>query len=132
MLNSLLQAYSNHPDPSDPAQRVSFGTSGHRGTSLNGSFNEAHIAAIVQSVVDYRLLAGIEGPLLLGRDTHALSRSAWETTLEVLAGSTDGLIITPPHNPPEDGGIKYNPPHGGRDHRLARRACQPLPGGPRG
>lgn len=146
MPNSLLQAYSNLPDSSDPAQRVSFGTSGHRGTSTAGSFNEAHIAAIVQAVVDYRRDAGITGPLFLGRDTHALSLPAWETTLEVLVGNgvavviatddevlatpvishailrhnaasetprADGLIITPSHNPPEDGGIKYNPPHGG-------------------
>lgn len=146
MLTALIDAYRRRPAADDPAQRVSFGTSGHRGSSLSGSFNEAHIAAIVQAVVDHRRQAGIAGPLFLGRDTHALSRPAWETALEVLAGNgvevviakgdevlatpvishailrhnaeapaglADGLIITPSHNPPEDGGIKYNPPHGG-------------------
>ncbi|WP_409523328.1 phosphoglucomutase (alpha-D-glucose-1,6-bisphosphate-dependent) [Nitrincola sp. MINF-07-Sa-05] len=150
MIETLLRAYTNRPDNADPAQRVSFGTSGHRGSSLAGSFNDAHIAAIVQAVVDYRCEAGITGPLFLGRDTHALSRPAWDTAMEVLAGNgvevviakedevlatpvishailrhnaslkaqsdaplADGLIITPSHNPPEDGGIKYNPPHGG-------------------
>ncbi|MGM1053169.1 MAG: phosphoglucomutase, alpha-D-glucose phosphate-specific, partial [Pseudomonadota bacterium] len=150
MLDSLLLAYPQRPDITDPAQRVSFGTSGHRGSSLTGSFNEAHIAAIVQAVADHRREAGITGPLFLGRDTHALSLPAWETALEVLAGNgveviiatgdavlatpvishailrhnargqgsgnsgqADGLIITPSHNPPEDGGIKYNPLHGG-------------------
>src|SRR5690554_426007 len=146
MLDALFAAYPRRPDPANPAQQVSFGTSGHRGSALAGSFNEAHIAAIVQAVVDHRREAGISGPLFLGRDTHALSLPAWETALEVLAGNgvevviatddavlatpvishailrhnaanpaglADGLIITPSHNPPEDGGIKYNPPHGG-------------------
>ncbi|MEM9692819.1 MAG: phosphoglucomutase (alpha-D-glucose-1,6-bisphosphate-dependent), partial [Myxococcota bacterium] len=123
-----------------------FGTSGHRGSSLRSSFNEAHIAAIVQAVCDHRKKQGVDGPLFLGADTHALSEPAWATALEVLAanevvvlhesdgapvptpavshaivtynrgresGYADGLIITPSHNPPEDGGIKYNPPHGG-------------------
>lgn len=145
-ISTLLAAYPTCANAPGALQRVSFGTSGHRGTSLNGSFNEAHIAAIVQSVVDYRREARIDGPLFLGRDTHALSLPAWQTALEVLVGNgvdvviatgnevlatpvishailrhnanaeasrADGLIITPSHNPPEDGGIKYNPPHGG-------------------
>jgi len=149
-MKHLLAAYFVRPDASDPEQRVNFGTSGHRGSSLAGSFSDWHIAAIVQSVVDYRRDAAITGPLFLGRDTHALSLPAWETALKVLAGNgvdiviatddevlatpvishailrhngadfqragaqpADGLIITPSHNPPEDGGIKYNPPHGG-------------------
>ncbi|QIN29985.1 phosphoglucomutase (alpha-D-glucose-1,6-bisphosphate-dependent) [Brevibacterium luteolum] len=136
------------PDPSDPAQRVSFGTSGHRGSSSAGSFNEAHITAITAAIVEYRREQGYTGPLYLARDTHALSEPALLTTLEVLAaaevptmiderdgytptpvlshailkhnasrGSTqglaDGIVITPSHNPPSDGGFKYNPPHGG-------------------
>jgi len=143
-LEAVLGAYSAiTPDPSRPEQRVVFGTSGHRGTSLNGSFNEAHIAAITQAVVDYRTAAGITGPMYVGKDSHALSEPAYRTVLEVLAGNgigvlahdgltptpalshailvhnaaggeqADGLIITPSHNPPADGGIKYNPPHGG-------------------
>nr|WP_300310342.1 phosphoglucomutase (alpha-D-glucose-1,6-bisphosphate-dependent) [Halomonas sp.] len=146
-IDALLAAYHDiTPDITDPAQKVSFGTSGHRGTALSGSFNDAHIAAIAQAVADYRRQAGIDGPLFLGRDTHALSRPAWETTLQVLAANqvdtviaendevlatpvishailrhnaerteslADGLIITPSHNPPQDGGIKYNPTHGG-------------------
>jgi phosphoglucomutase len=129
-----------------PAQRVAFGTSGHRGSSFNGNFNEAHILAIAQAVVEYRAQAGIAGPLFLGKDTHALSGPAQQTTLEVLAAHgvtvhlqaddgytptpvisrailthnavasaarADGIVITPSHNPPQDGGIKYNPPHGG-------------------
>ena len=136
------------PNPDDPAQRVSFGTSGHRGTSSAGSFNEAHIAAITQAIVEYRQDQGITGPLFLARDTHALSEPAFLTVNEVLAaanvptfiderdgytptpvlsfavlrhnreaagthGQADGIILTPSHNPPTDGGIKYNPPHGG-------------------
>ena len=136
------------PNPDDPAQRVSFGTSGHRGTSSAGSFNEAHIAAITQAIVEYRQTQGITGPLFLARDTHALSEPAFLTVNEVLAaanvptfiderdgytptpvlsfavlrhnreaagthGQADGIILTPSHNPPTDGGIKYNPPHGG-------------------
>ncbi|WP_265949469.1 phosphoglucomutase (alpha-D-glucose-1,6-bisphosphate-dependent) [Dechloromonas sp. A34] len=143
---ALLAAYTNRPDAGDPAQRVAFGTSGHRGTALNGSFNEAHILAIAQAVAEYRAQAGIGGPLFLGKDTHALSGPAQQTALEVLAANgvvvhlqaddgytptpvisrailvfnaahpgerADGIVITPSHNPPQDGGIKYNPPHGG-------------------
>jgi phosphoglucomutase len=143
----LITAYfSEHPDPSDPAQRVSFGTSGHRGSAFKRSFNEAHILAITQAICVYRKRHGIDGPLFLGIDTHALSEPACVSALEVLAhngvdtmlahdggytptpvishailsynrgrtnGLADGIVITPSHNPPEDGGIKYNPPHGG-------------------
>ena len=142
----LLAAYAEPPDPSDPAQQVSFGTSGHRGSSLRRSFNEAHILAVVQATCEYRASQGVDGPLYLGKDTHALSGPAEETALEVLAangvevrlslggeptptpvvshailswnrgrtrGRADGIVITPSHNPPEDGGIKYNPPDGG-------------------
>ncbi|TLK57315.1 phosphoglucomutase (alpha-D-glucose-1,6-bisphosphate-dependent) [Glutamicibacter sp. V16R2B1] len=143
-LQEVLDAYfSRVPDPQQAGQRVSFGTSGHRGSSLNDSFNEAHIAAITQAVVDYRVSAGITGPMYVGKDSHALSEPAYRTVLQVLAGNSvrvlaedgltptpalshailvhnaaggqqaDGLIITPSHNPPADGGIKYNPPHGG-------------------
>jgi phosphoglucomutase len=137
---------SRHPDASDPAQRVRFGTSGHRGSSLNGAFNEGHVLAITQAICDHRRRQGISGPLFLGRDTHALSEPAFETALEVLVGNgvtvvvddaerftptpvishailthnryrisglADGIIISPSHNPPEDGGLKYNPPTGG-------------------
>jgi phosphoglucomutase len=143
---ALLAAYGTLPDVSQSEQRVAFGTSGHRGSALNRSFNEAHILAITQAVCDYRAQAGIGGPLMLGKDTHALSEPAQRNTLEVLAANgvttrwqsgggysptpvishailahnrlapadqADGLIITPSHNPPADGGIKYNPPHGG-------------------
>jgi phosphoglucomutase len=144
--------YDREPDPSDPNQRVVFGTSGHRGSSLDGAFNEAHIVAITQAIVEYRAGQGIDGPLYIGRDTHALSQPAWRTALEVLAaagvdvmvdaresytptpavslailgangapgalrttgpGLADGIVVTPSHNPPRDGGFKYNPPHGG-------------------
>ncbi|WP_163509795.1 phosphoglucomutase (alpha-D-glucose-1,6-bisphosphate-dependent) [Fodinicola acaciae] len=137
--------YTEHPDPSVPAQRVSFGTSGHRGSSLNVAFNEDHIAATSQAIVDYRDGQGITGPLFLGRDTHALSEPAFWTALEVFAANdvtvaidaagrytptpavshailrhnqsggaqADGVVVTPSHNPPADGGFKYNPPDGG-------------------
>jgi phosphoglucomutase len=145
-ISALMAAYRNAPDVSDSTQRVAFGTSGHRGSAINGSFNEAHILAIAQAVAEYRTQAGITGPLFLGKDTHALSTPAQQTTLEVLAANgvqtylqandgytptpvishailahnadkaaarADGIVITPSHNPPQDGGIKYNPPHGG-------------------
>ncbi len=146
-VEALVAAYYDRaPDPSDPAQRVSFGTSGHRGSSLKGSFNQPHILAIAQAVCDYRAANGIDGPLFLGPDTHALSRPALESTVEILAANgvqvvlpeglapvptpvvsrailvhnrgragrlADGMLITPSHNPPADGGVKYNPPHGG-------------------
>jgi phosphoglucomutase len=134
--------YQEKPDPADPQQRVSFGTSGHRGSSLKRAFNEAHILAITQAVCEYRKAHGTTGPLYLGKDTHALSDPAQETALEVLAANgvhvkwsrratptpvishsilthnrrragADGIVITPSHNPPEDGGIKYNPRNGG-------------------
>lgn len=140
------QYYSIHPDISDPVQRVQFGTSGHRGTAANGSFNEDHIAATTQAIVEYRQSQGINGPLFIGKDTHALSGPAQRTALEVLAahgvevfvaendgytptpvisfailnyntgrtsGFADGIVVTPSHNPPADGGFKYNPPNGG-------------------
>ncbi len=142
----LRRRYFEKPDPADPQQRVSFGTSGHRGSSLRGSFNEAHILAVTQAVCEYRKAQGTTGPLFLGADTHALSAPAQRTALEVLAANgvevlharegewtptpvishailvhnrgrtgelADGIVITPSHNPPEDGGIKYNPPSGG-------------------
>src|SRR3954469_11100349 len=146
-LNRLEQAYfAGRPDPADPAQRVSFGTSGHRGSSLRGSFTEAHILAITQAICDYRRARGIDGPLYMGKDTHALSAPAQRTALEVLAANNvetiiqrndgvtptpvishaivcynrhrrehlaDGIVVTPSHNPPDDGGFKYNPPSGG-------------------
>ncbi|KHL19316.1 phosphoglucomutase [Mumia flava] len=146
-LDALAAAYYDvRPDPDDPAQQVAFGTSGHRGSSLDGAFNEAHILATTQAIVDHRTAAGIDGPLLVGRDTHALSLPAWRSALEVLVGNgvvtlvdaedgytptpavshailrlnglgqhgqVDGIVITPSHNPPRDGGFKYNPPHGG-------------------
>jgi phosphoglucomutase len=139
--------YAIHPDPANPAQRVAFGTSGHRGTAFQGSFNDGHIAAITQAIVEYRHAQRIAGPLFLAQDTHALSEPAFATALEVLAANaidvmvddklaytptpalshailtynaanpgkpqSDGIVITPSHNPPEDGGFKYNPPSGG-------------------
>jgi phosphoglucomutase len=146
-LARLEAAYHDvRPDPANPAQRVQFGTSGHRGSSLNGSFNEAHVLAITQAICEHRRAQGIDGPLFMGRDTHALSAAAQRTALEVLAANdvttmvaredgvtptpvvsrsilvhnrgragqrADGILITPSHNPPEDGGFKYNPPNGG-------------------
>ena len=145
----LDEYYTIHPDPANPTQRVSFGTSGHRGTSANGTFNEDHILAVSQAVAEYRKSKGIDGPLYMGMDTHALSAPAQKSALEVLAahgvevfiaagdgyaqftptpavshailtynkgrtsGLADGIIITPSHNPPSDGGFKYNPPSGG-------------------
>jgi len=138
--------YTRRPDMGDPAQRVSFGTSGHRGSAARGSFNEFHVLAITQAICDYRRKEGIGGPLFMGRDTHALSEPAMHSALEVLAANdvqtmidreegytptpvlshailtynrpapaqrADGIVITPSHNPPEDGGFKYNPPNGG-------------------
>ncbi len=138
--------YSEHPDPADPAQQVSFGTSGHRGSSLRNAFNSDHILAVTQALCDYRREQGVDGPLFLGRDTHALSTPAAVDALEVLAANdvtvlldsrdgytptpavshailthnrgrtsalADGIVITPSHNPPDDGGFKYNPTHGG-------------------
>jgi phosphoglucomutase len=144
--------YASTPDPSDPDQRVAFGTSGHRGSSLKNAFNEAHILATTQAICDYRRAQGYDGPLFLARDTHGLSEPAWVSALEVLAandvtvlvderdgytptpavshailranrgkaldghgvgGLADGIVVTPSHNPPSDGGIKYNPPNGG-------------------
>ena len=138
--------YTLHPDPQNPAQAVVFGTSGHRGSSLTGSFNEDHVLAISQAIAEYRKAAGITGPLFMGMDTHALSEPALYTALEVFAGNgvelmihagmrytptpvishailtynadhpgtqADGVVISPSHNPPEDGGFKYNPPNGG-------------------
>src|SRR5678815_4816160 len=138
--------YARKPDVGDPTQLVSFGTSGHRGSSLTGSFTEAHIAAITQAICDYRRAQSIDGPLYMGKDTHALSEPAQRTAVEVLAANgvetiiqrdggvtptpvisrailvynrdrtehlADGIVVTPSHNPPDDGGFKYNPPNGG-------------------
>ncbi|WP_084957996.1 phosphoglucomutase (alpha-D-glucose-1,6-bisphosphate-dependent) [Thermoactinospora rubra] len=132
--------YTLHPDPAEPAQRVSFGTSGHRGSALTASFNEDHILATSQAIVDYRTAQGVTGPLFLGADTHALSEPARVSALEVFAANgvrvlvdsrdgytptpavshailthpgSDGVVVTPSHNPPADGGFKYNPPSGG-------------------
>jgi len=154
-VDALVAAYYDRaPDVDDPAQQVVFGTSGHRGSSLDGAFNEAHIIAITTAIVEYRRGQRFDGPLFIGRDTHALSLPAWRTALEVLAaagvyvqidargsytptpavshailrhngagttagvrttgaGLADGIVVTPSHNPPRDGGFKYNPPHGG-------------------
>ncbi len=139
--------YTTVPDPQDVAQQVAFGTSGHRGSALDGAFNEQHILATTQAICDYRKGAVIHGPLFIGRDTHALSEPAWASALEVLAANevtalvdsgdgytptpavsrailaanedragaavADGIVVTPSHNPPRDGGFKYNPPNGG-------------------
>ncbi len=146
-IDALLSAYTGiTPDPTDPAQRVVFGTSGHRGSSLDGAFNEAHILATTQAIVEHRAAEGITGPLVIGRDPHALSLPAYDTALQVLVaggvevlvdardgytptpaishaiitlnaegghGQVDGIVVTPSHNPPRDGGFKYNPPSGG-------------------
>ncbi|HTQ19508.1 phosphoglucomutase (alpha-D-glucose-1,6-bisphosphate-dependent) [Mycobacterium sp.] len=156
--------YSVQPDPDDVAQQVAFGTSGHRGSALNGAFNEAHILAITQAIVEHRAAHGITGPLFIGRDTHGLSEPAWVSALEVLAanevlavvdsrdrytptpaishailtynrgrteGLADGIVVTPSHNPPPDGGFKYNPPNGGPadtdvTNAIAKRANEIL------
>ena len=149
--------YGRSPDMADVAQRVAFGTSGHRGSSLRGSFNEAHILAITQAICEYRASQGIDGPLIMGKDTHALSAPAQRTALEVLAANgvttviqsddgytptpsisrailahnhrrrkrlADGIVVTPSHNPPEDGGFKYNPPDGGPADTQVTRAVE--------
>ncbi|MEO7123116.1 MAG: phosphoglucomutase, alpha-D-glucose phosphate-specific, partial [Lacisediminihabitans sp.] len=172
-VEKLLHAYYELvPDVSIPEQKVVFGTSGHRGSSLDAAFNETHIAAITQAIVEYRTGQGITGPLFIGRDTHALSQPAETTALEVLTGNrvrvlvdefgdfvptpalshailkynaqvstgsisggqADGIIITPSHNPPRDGGFKYNPPHGGPADSdatswIANRANEIIVGG---
>nr|WP_295237428.1 phosphoglucomutase (alpha-D-glucose-1,6-bisphosphate-dependent) [uncultured Brevundimonas sp.] len=166
-LDALLGAYeTTRPDMGDPQQRVVFGTSGHRGSSLDGVFNQAHILAIAQAIAEYRAAQGVDGPLFLGRDTHGLSEPAFRTTLEVLIANgvevlidaregftptpavshailthnrtnsrhADGVLITPSHNPPRDGGIKYNPPSGGpaggeATSAIAARANQLIEGG---
>jgi phosphoglucomutase len=148
---ALVSAYyTTEPDPAEPSQQVAFGTSGHRGSSFDAAFNEAHILATTQAICEYRAEQGYDGPLFIGRDTHALSEPAWTTALEVLAandvtvlvdaggrytptpavshailsanrgkrvgpgnGLADGIVVTPSHNPPRDGGFKYNPPNGG-------------------
>jgi len=156
---SKLQAayYDRRPDPSNPQERVAFGTSGHRGSSLAGSFNEFHIFAMTQAICEYRKANKIDGPLFLGIDTHPLSGPAADSAMEVLgangvdvmiadntpytptpaishailtynrgrkAGLADGIVITPSHNPPEDGGFKYNPPHGGPAEAGITRGVQ--------
>jgi phosphoglucomutase len=167
-LPRLVSAYyTRKPDAAVKAQRVSFGTSGHRGSSLRGSFNEDHILAISQAIAEYRRAEGITGPLYLGMDTHALSEPALATALEVLAanevdvmvdadggytptpavsraillhnagrksGLADGVVISPSHNPPSDGGFKYNPPNGGPADtgvtgRIEKRANELLKAG---
>jgi phosphoglucomutase len=158
--------YTVAPDPEDIAQQVAFGTSGHRGSSLDGAFNEAHILATTQAIAEYRAAQGTAGPLFLGRDTHGLSEPAWASALEVLAandvavlvdsadrytptpavshailtynrgrasGVADGIVVTPSHNPPRDGGFKYNPPNGGpadtdATSAIAKRANEILRG----
>ena len=149
-LDALVGAYyDRHPDPDNPDEQVAFGTSGHRGSSLSTAFNEDHILATTQAICDYRSDQGYDGPLFIGRDTHALSEPAWRSALEVLvangvtvlvddrdgytptpavshailranrgkgaqaSGLADGIVVTPSHNPPADGGFKYNPPNGG-------------------
>jgi len=159
--------YSVVPDPEDVNQQVTFGTSGHRGSSLDAAFNEAHILATTQAIVEYRASQGTTGPLFIGRDTHSLSEPAWVSALEVLAANdvvamidgadrytptpavshailqfnrgrdsdlSDGIVVTPSHNPPRDGGFKYNPPNGGPADTdatgvIAKRANEILRGG---
>ncbi len=159
--------YTVDPDPDDVAQQVAFGTSGHRGSSLDGAFNEAHILATTQAIAEYRAAQGTTGPLFIGRDTHGLSEPAWVSALEVLAANdvavlvdsadrytptpaashailaynrgrtsalADGIVVTPSHNPPRDGGFKYNPPNGGpadtdATGAIAKRANEILRGG---
>ncbi len=167
-LSHLVTAYYTiQPDPDDVAQQVVFGTSGHRGSALNGAFNEAHILAISQAIVEYRAAHRTTGPLFIGRDTHGLSEPAWVTALEVLAANdvvamidsadrytptpavshailtynrgrtealADGIVVTPSHNPPPDGGFKYNPPNGGpadtdATNAIAKRANEILRNG---
>ena len=167
-LPHLITAYySVEPNPDDAAQQVAFGTSGHRGSALNGAFNEAHILTITQAIVEYRAAHGTTGPLFIGRDTHGLSEPAWVSALEVLAandvvtavdsadrytptpavshailtynrgrsdGLADGIVVTPSHNPPYDGGFKYNPPNGGpaetdATNAIAKRANEILRSG---
>lgn len=157
-VDALVGAYyDRHPDVDDPDEQVAFGTSGHRGSSLRTAFNEDHILATTQAIVDYRVSQGFDGPLFIGRDTHALSEPAWRSALEVLvangvqvlvddrdgftptpavshailranrgkgsgaSGLADGIVVTPSHNPPADGGFKYNP----------RTAVRPTPTRPR-
>jgi phosphoglucomutase len=167
-LPHLITAYySVEPDPGDVAQQVAFGTSGHRGSALNGAFNEAHIVAITQAIVEHRAAHGTTGPLFIGRDTHGLSEPAWVSAVEVLAANdvvtaidsadrytptpaishailtynrgrsdalADGIVVTPSHNPPYDGGFKYNPPNGGpadtdATNAIAKRANEILRNG---
>src|SRR5580704_9697009 len=118
----LVTAYfTGTPDPAMPTQKVSFGTSGHRGSAFDDAFNEAHILAITQAICLHRAAHGVTGPLFIGIDTHALSVPALASALEVLAANDvdamidehDGIVVTPSHNPPEDGGFKYNTPNGG-------------------
>ncbi|WP_243089125.1 phosphoglucomutase [Thermus neutrinimicus] len=151
LLRLLTLYHEERPDPQNPFQRVAFGTSGHRGTSLKGTFTEAHVLAIAQAIADLRASFGATGPLFLAKDTHALSEPAWATTLTVLTANgievrleeghtptplvslailehnaqhsakADGILLTPSHNPPEDGGLKYNPPTGGpADTRITK------------
>src|SRR4051794_19093753 len=167
-VSSLVTAYYTlEPDPAEPSQQVVFGTSGHRGSSFDGAFNEAHILATTQAICEYRAEQGYDGPLFVGRDTHGLSEPAWATALEVLAandvtvlvdagdrytptpavshailganrgktsGLADGIVVTPSHNPPRDGGFKYNPPTGGPADTdatgwIARRANELMAAG---
>src|SRR5512143_1024256 len=154
----LISAYyTTEPDLSDPAQKVAFGTSGHRGSSFRGSFTQAHILAISQAICEYRIAHGYTGPVFIGMDTHALSEPALASAIEVFAGNeqeimiqqglgytptpvishailaynrgrtsglADGVVITPSHNPPDDGGFKYNPPSGGPALTVTTKALQ--------